>query len=862
MSTQYVATPTNMVTQVASIIEGYNMGALRALAQEPVQNSKDEKREKQVRVEYRLHRRRSSDGKEYHILTVTDSGTGGLKGPVLTQEQLEARGHQLKDGENWAAFEGQGFTEKTGGEGGSRGQGKSALLYHSDPEELLSDGRERCLMLYDTLLESGDYRFGVRYANPSDRIQSPPLYSDEARAAVQGEYPVGDDLIVSLSLDPLDKSGTRVIVPFLKQSVMDAIKGGELQRWLQRCWWRAIQVGDLEITLVDQDGREKTIEAPSWWEDNPWGKIDPRYSVIEDIPVGDGLKIKRIVLFHEPDLESDEIHGYSAQYQGVQLLRNQQWIETLDIRDHVPPEHRAGFRGFAEFDKRLELRLKDSERPQHESFDGRYFPVSQVRQAIQSAVEEFSLSRGWKKATRTHEATGADQQHAEDFLATFATTGSQKTRANNRGNNTTTTPVTDWKCQLAITFPDPKTARVNWGDTLSDIAVTMDASPVPDGRWARVELELTREGDKTPLRIQSSNVEMFTQVQTVQIGDFRIVSGKATTGQLSCPEPDVYQIRAKVIHNGRRVASSMRRFYLGVNPPEPPNSYPYTVSISAKNLSEPSLRRYRSGDEIGVQVTVKNKTTDDVELLLDASLDDLLICDGRKVTVDGTPKGDTPNVSVGAVERILLQTRNRSQQMSMDSLLNPASPTTKTLTLEPGLYYVRADLRLPGNDEVIAYASTTIPFEVDPSGQRPDLPFTIEGIEGDSSHPMWSLDQLADGEYILRYPVKYPIYDQLPEPNRSSPKLGGRKAFIGDICANGLVEWALDPLLTGDGSRLEILKDSQPEGADEEMWTGYCERLDLLEQRFDSQRKDSPREYDRMKRQTAADMLHIFRGIH
>ena len=644
MSTQYIATPTNMVTQVASIIEGYNMGALRALAQEPVQNSKDEKREKRVRVEYRLHLRRSSDGKEHHILTVTDSGTGGLKGPVLTQNELEARGHQLKDGENWAAFEGQGFTEKTGGEGGSRGQGKSALLYHSDPEALLGDGRERCLMLYDTLLENGEYRFGVRYANPSDRIQSPPLYNDEARDAIQGEYQVDDDLIVALGMERLDKPGTRVIVPFLKESVIGAIREGELHRWLQRCWWRAIQVGDMEISIVDQNERETPVKVPSWWEDNPWGKMDPSYMVKDDIPVGRNLKIKRIVLYHDPELESDEIDGYSAQYQGVQLLRNQQWIETLDIRDHVPPEHRAGFRGFAEFDRRLELRLKESERPQHESFDGRYTPVSQVRQAIQSAVEEFSLSRGWKKATRTHEATGADQQHAEDFLAAFATTGSQKSKANNRENNTTTAPVTDWKCQLAINFPDPKTARVNWGDALGDITVTVDASPVPDSRWIRVELELTRDGDRTPVRVHAMDTEVLNPSEVTRFGDYRIIRSRAGSGQLFCPEPDVYQIRAVVVNNGRRVASSMRRFYLGVEPPDTPNSYPYTVSISARNLSDPSIRRYRSGDEIGVQVTVKNRTAENVELLLNASLENLLICDEKRVSIYGTPLG-TPRTS-------------------------------------------------------------------------------------------------------------------------------------------------------------------------------------------------------------------------
>ena len=41
MTSQFVPTVTNMVTIVRNIIQGYRMGPIRALAQEPVQNSKD-----------------------------------------------------------------------------------------------------------------------------------------------------------------------------------------------------------------------------------------------------------------------------------------------------------------------------------------------------------------------------------------------------------------------------------------------------------------------------------------------------------------------------------------------------------------------------------------------------------------------------------------------------------------------------------------------------------------------------------------------------------------------------------------------------------------------------------------------------
>jgi hypothetical protein len=325
-----------MVNQVRSIIEGYGMGPMRALAQEPVQNAKDEKKGKTVRVEYRLHRREAPDGRECHLLTITDSGTGGLKGLVLDQEQLQERGYALEDGENWAAFEGQGFTEKSGGDLGCRGQGKSAALYHSNPQKHMSDGRDRLLMIYDTLLEDGGYRMGVRYADPSDTILSPPLYDDTARLTVMDDYQVEHGPLVGMQLEPLEQTGTRIIIPFLRGDTLTAIRSGELRRWLQRCWWRAIQTGELEVTIVDEDDSLQTIEVPAWWDGQPWEEGHSGTKAYNDILVEDGLPIKRIVLSYDPALEADEISGYGTQYGGVQLLRGRQWIETQDIRDIVP----------------------------------------------------------------------------------------------------------------------------------------------------------------------------------------------------------------------------------------------------------------------------------------------------------------------------------------------------------------------------------------------------------------------------------------------------------------------------------------------------------------------------------------------
>ncbi len=48
--------------------------------------------------------------------------------------------------------------------------------------------------------------------------------------------------------------------------------------------------------------------------------------------------------------------------------------------------------------------------------------------------------------------------------------------------------------------------------------------------------------------------------------------------------------------------------------------------------------------------------------------------------------------------------------MSLDLIPGTINSAARDIRLEPGLYYVRADLKLPGSEEVIANASVGIPF--------------------------------------------------------------------------------------------------------------------------------------------------------
>ncbi len=848
----FVDTSTDMVQVIQNIIGSYGMGSLRALAQEPVQNSKDAKRQGVVRVEYRLHQR-SVGGRPCHLLTVTDSGTTGLQGPILPRKQRDERGPELEAGENWAAFEGQGFTRKDQRDAiGSRGQGKSAFLYHSQPTDSNGNRLERHLMLYDTLLADGEYRLGVRYAMPADRVLEPPFLNARAREIVSDGYDTGDGIAAPLQLNPIEQPGTRVIVPYLSEEALDAIRRGELHRWLQRCWWRAIQIGGLEICVVDDRGQSETIGVPGWWRDEPWENRDSRVSVGEQIPVVDGLKIKRIVLLHDENLGRDEIDGYGVQYSGVQVLRGQQWIETLDFGEYIPKEHRGGFRGFVEFDVQLERELKTTERPQHESFDGRNPLVRRFREEVSRAVRQFAEERGWRSEAEVHDVSEREQNVATEFLGVFAS-GAGSTRRRRKSGNTqpTNDESINWSCQLELDFPRPKSARVNWGETIRNVRVTVECEPVRGSKWVDVSLEIYRDGDSQPAPVAQKRDTIVQDGRAVtEFGNYQIVQGRAGEGKIHVPEPDEWKLQARVRCGGEDVDSAMRRLYVATDPPDPPQPKPHTISVSVKNVTRQGEQRINNGDEIAVQVTVTNRAADDTMLEVDASLEELL-ADGKEVNLKGVPAGDVPNRQAVVSERRRVYT----------SSSHPVRPEPH-IVLQPGRYYLRADLRSPVFEEPIAHASQPVYVEVNPSGnRRTRLPFELVSDEGEEVQAMWRLEDPSSDSSVLVYPKQYPLYRHLPELQRQSSKLAGKLSFIAEVCANGLLEWALAPLASGDSSRMEQLKQNRPRGVPSQHWGNYCERIDRLEELYHSERTEDPNGYMKRWRESVADMLEIFEGL-
>ena len=158
---------------------------------------------------------------------------------------------------------------------------------------------------------------------------------------------------------------------------------------------------------------------------------------------------------------------------------------------------------------------------------------------------------------------------------------------------------------------------------------------------------------------------------------------------------------------------------------------------------------------------------------------------------------------------------------------------------------------------VVAHASHALDFEVDPVRPQGWPPFGIEQISGDGPHPRWLFHKRSQDDWVLQYPPAYPLYRALEaSPGQTGSQLAGVSAFVVDVCAEGIIEWAMEPLHSGDRSRLDELLSGTPSGADPERWEDFCDKMrELAELPSYPERIN---EYARLVRDCAARSLSLF----
>ena len=877
---QLVGTKNHMVQDVLNIIDGYGMGAMRALAQEPVQNSKDAYRSSLVKVEYRLMRRETIDQQDCYMLSITDSGTKGLSGPcVLTDAEMEERGDQIHDEEHWLAFEAQGFTKHSKDAHGSRGQGKAAFLYYSN----VPGDHRRMLMLYDTKLPGldGEYRFGLRLARPSDVVRKPPLLGDAARKAITMEqFDVGGGLFVPLSLKPLSVAGTRIIIPFVDNEVVEAFRSGTLARWLQRCWWRAIQAKDVEIIMVDEEQEDsgKPIEVPPWWQGEPWktntnsGNVFVRrWEMDKHGKKGEEVLIKRLVLLYDPNLNHDEIVDDPDQpeYGGIQLMRKRQWVETRGALDKygsfISEENSAGFRGFVEFDQRTDRDLRSMENSQHDEFKGKYKKVVLIREYLKDKVGEFAQEIGW--VNNDEEYLPEDYEHENQILNRFADRILAPISPD---------PVPDpnklyWTCNLELKFPNCEIGRVNWGRSISDVSVGVIVKPADNLHTpASLLLEWVDATRGKVIEIAREESVVWRTNTTHSFGDWQLVKGRATQkNQIACPIPGKYLLRVAVIHSGERVAETHREVFVQQDRPQPISpDIAQSLSIRIGTLSSPNQQRFKEGDNVYFQIVARNyeiseKQTYITARIVRSSTDpgkpewvrDLVLY--KPLLLSGAMGDDSPKKVLSHFEQFQLRRDG--------DLVNSSGRTetgNETLLLQQGKYYIQANLYADQSDRSsLCGERKAFYFMQDVGNAESAWPFSVKPNNKEDCSPLWKLNTDMDE---LLFNANHPIYKQLPIKRRLHSPTAGHMAFIFEVAIEGLLEWALRPLedLQNRGeSNIDQLRDAIKRGnASSSIWERYRINLEDLARMTKQGSNESRFEYAAIKRETVALLLSILNG--
>jgi len=908
---QYVPTPTHMVQIVNNTIDGYRMGPIRALAQEPVQNSKDAGQGGPVSVEYRLYPRPVPGIAHGYMLTITDSGTSGLAGRIPTPAELKITGGQIRQGDDWAAFEGHGYTKVDQDALGSRGQGKSAFLYHSQPDRTkeLNDMQRRMVILYDTLLADGEYRLGVRYANPSDTVRQPPFLADEAKQLVSSDaFEIDRDLIYSLRLEPLSEVGTRIIIPYLSNQAIAAFQSGQLKKWLELCWWRAIQDGDVSISVVGLGGERTFVGVPEWaasefWKPSSLNSSSPDVQTFTKnaIPIKpeDGFEIKRVVLHHNPAFKEYEhlADPSEAEYDGVQIFRGKQWIETLgakqEFADLIPPEQRKGFRGFVEFSTALdrELRKKTYESPQHDKFYRRTKLVKDIVGAIKQCLEEFSQDNGWTSDhSKRTDATRREREIAENALRVLTKQADGREIPFGRGANNTS-----WSLKFNVGYPNSGTTRANWGQMLSNLSVACQSTPPVKERELNFLLFLhSPSGNRQQIAAKPSLLDEEGKA-TASFGDFVVVQNQseyesfaAVQGSqakaakaIICPAPGKYSLVVSARYKSSQIKRASRSIYVEDDPPPSKPRKPITLNVKTVIQNNSNRKRINHNEKLAITVDVTNRTFSSAQLLLDAALVASAVPSSRGYE-------DAPMslllakkipVEVGGIERLGESESTETVFRETVRLLSgfPSSiPPDLVFSLLPGIHYLNVDLyrdnRPSGvqteakQPELIASKSARIYFQVDPPGQGSRIPFEISRQEtnkdADFVFPLWELEKpdQEDEPYNLLYSPAHHFYEmsQLVKKQTSNGD-DVSVALILEMIADAYLDWMYEPFQdSGDESRYAHFLE-RPDRQDDSRWQLIAEQITTLRERQNEDKPDTI-ELARLRRSVVANLVSLLAG--
>jgi len=455
----------NWPNQVRQIIDGYRSynTIMHGVQKDAIQNGWDAREDKLNAkgwgMEFEL-----IESEDMNLFLFTDKGTTGLTGRILIPEDLEK---DLPVIERWGRFENVAFTKDPSEHAlGARGRGKFIFVGASDFKAKTADNKSiEKLILYDTYRKDKIYRVGLRTITTTDsKIQ-----------AFEGESAINK--ITELSnglLTPLKTVGTRVIIVDPLKDILNDTKSGKLIEYIEETWWEIIKEFNVKIKLKIG---EKTIVAkikehfkfPD--EDSNRFKIWSKRNI--KLPQAPNYSIDHLhIVYDSKNIIEEDLRGIFIQRGGMKVC-------SIPIK-YIDKTIANSIYGFIKLSKDLETKMQEDEGIEHYSFDFKKQIPKLVKQFIEDELEKFirdKLGINIGDKPKTYEKEKSAELKALYQVNSIA----KQLGILGKGiinKNTTPTERESKIKPIRLSYGNFKfptnTLRVNYGETISDIKLTLE----------------------------------------------------------------------------------------------------------------------------------------------------------------------------------------------------------------------------------------------------------------------------------------------------------------------------------------------------------------------------------------------------
>lgn len=439
--------PVNYIQQAKNILDSYPLNLSHGVQKDALQNGWDacsKKTPAYVGKNWKFEFELLEDINGRDLLVLNDYGTYGLTGAMTGQDIVENT--VPAETERWARWESLAFP-KIGEENlGARGQGKMILIAASKDYAIV----------YDSLREDGTYRMGSTQAKTTG---CPILHFNEEDGK--------KEIKSKLGIDPIDHTGTRIIIINPVDELMSSIKNGELLKFIEETWWPIIYKLGAKI-YIKYNGNILQAKQPDFFpiiKDIKETPVFKTWIKENDKFVFDKTQYKIKHLCFACNLEQDmpEIHQGVAVFRGGMKVAIVPFIEKT-LRNKVY--------GHVELDEQVDKGLREIEMPNHYGFREKGI-WKKLKEHIEDELQAFGNKKlGLGIDTREIERTrrNAAENKAINVLRAvtkdwpFARTGKGGGGGGGNGGD----HIKEIGIRLSdLKFPNPgNVPRLNYGDKL------------------------------------------------------------------------------------------------------------------------------------------------------------------------------------------------------------------------------------------------------------------------------------------------------------------------------------------------------------------------------------------------------------